>query len=83
MALRYTAIMPLFEYTCADCGKAFEVFMREGVTPVCPSCRSERVEKQLSAFAVGAVSGKPAPMPAGHACGGCPHAGMPGGCGMN
>jgi putative FmdB family regulatory protein len=74
--------MPLFEYTCADCGKRFEVLMRDGVTPACPVCRSERVEKQLSAFAVGASSSAAPPMAAGPACGGCPHAGTPGGCGM-
>jgi putative FmdB family regulatory protein len=74
--------MPLFEYTCADCGRRFEVLMREGVTPVCPACRGGRVEKQLSAFAVGAAASRPSPAPAGHACGGCPHAGAPGGCGM-
>lgn len=80
--MRYTAVMPLYEYNCADCGKGFEVLMRDGVTPVCPSCRSDRVEKQLSAFAVGAAGARPAPAEAGPACGGCPHAGMPGGCGM-
>jgi putative FmdB family regulatory protein len=63
--------MPLYEYTCADCGKRFEVLMREGVTPVCPSCRGERVEKQLSAFAVGAGGPKAPAMPAGGPCAGC------------
>ena len=71
VSLRYTGGMPLFEYTCADCGSRFEVLMREGVTPVCPACRGERVEKQLSAFAVGAGSPKAAPMPAGGPCAGC------------
>jgi putative FmdB family regulatory protein len=69
--VRYTAVMPLFEYTCADCGKSFELLMREGVTPVCPACRGERVEKQLSAFAVGAGAPKASPMPAGGPCAGC------------
>jgi putative FmdB family regulatory protein len=72
--------MPLFEYSCSGCGRRFEMLMREGVVPVCPSCRSERVEKQLSAFAVGASSPKASPMPAGHACGGCAHASGPGAC---
>jgi putative FmdB family regulatory protein len=63
--------MPLFEYTCADCGKRFEMLMRGGVTPVCPSCRSQRVEKQLSAFAVGATGPKAPAMPAGGPCAGC------------
>jgi len=48
--------------------------------PVCPSCRSERVEKQFSAFAVGASAAQASPMPAGHGCGGCAHAGGPGAC---
>ena len=71
--------MPLFEFTCTDCGKRFEILMREGVTPVCPACRGQRVEKQLSAFAVGATSAKAAPMPAGGPCGGCQN---PGACGF-
>jgi len=74
--------MPLFEYTCTDCHTRFEVLMRDGVTPVCPACRGQSVEKQLSAFAVGAAAPGASPGPAGHACGGCPHAGLPGGCGM-
>jgi putative FmdB family regulatory protein len=71
--------MPLYEYACADCGKRFEVLMREGVTPGCPSCRSARVEKQLSAFAVGAGSPKNSPMPAGGPCAGCQN---PAACGL-
>jgi putative FmdB family regulatory protein len=63
--------MPLFEYSCAECGRRFELLMREGVMPVCPACRSEHVEKQFSAFAVGASGAQASPMPAGHACGGC------------
>jgi putative FmdB family regulatory protein len=70
--------MPIFEYSCQGCGTRFEVLMREGVTPVCPKCQSHTVDKQLSAFAVGAGSPKSAPMPAG-GCGGCPNAS---GCGM-
>ena len=63
--------MPLFEYSCTGCGKHFEMLMREGVMPVCPSCRSERVEKQLSAFAVGASAAQASPMPATGPCTGC------------
>jgi putative FmdB family regulatory protein len=63
--------MPLFEFSCAECGRRFETLMREGVIPACPSCRSERVEKQLSAFAVGASSPKASAMPANGPCGGC------------
>jgi putative FmdB family regulatory protein len=72
--------MPLFEFACADCGTRFELLVREGTALACPSCRSARVEKQLSAFAVGAGTSRPAPAAAGPACGSCPHAGQPGGC---
>jgi len=75
--------MPLFEYRCAACGKRFEVLMRRAVTPACPACGSESVEKQLSAFAVGAASPARAAAPSGPSCGGCPHAGPSGGCGLN
>ena len=45
--------------------------MREGVTPVCPSCGGGRVEKQLSAFAVGAGGPEARAIPAGGPCAGC------------
>ena len=63
--------MPLFEYSCTQCGKRFEVLVRAGVTPACPACQSQSVEKQLSVFAVGAAPPKAAPMPAGGPCQGC------------
>ena len=71
--------MPLYEYSCAECDKRFEVLMREGVTPTCPACQSQSVEKQLSTFAVRAMSPKAAPMPSGGPCGGCQN---PGACGF-
>lgn len=80
MGLRYTGVMPLFEFACRDCGTRFEMLMRAGTAPVCPACRSEQVEKQLSVFAVGAVSSKTAPMPAGGPCGSCGHPDGPGAC---
>jgi putative FmdB family regulatory protein len=63
--------MPLYEYSCTSCGKRFEVLMREGVTPTCPACQSQSVEKQFSTYAVGAMSPKAAPMPQGSPCAGC------------
>jgi putative FmdB family regulatory protein len=70
--------MPLYEYTCRGCGKLFEVLMREGITPVCPSFRGEDVEKVFSAFAVGAQSAKSSAMPQAGPCASCPSAGGPG-----
>ena len=45
--------MPLFDYTCADCGKSSELLVRAAQEKVtCPHCGSARVEKQLSLVAV-------------------------------
>jgi len=44
--------MPLFEYECKECGREFEALVLGAEKPVCPSCRSENLEKVFSAFAV-------------------------------
>lgn len=46
--------MPLFEFTCTDCGQNFEELVRsasnvEGVT--CPICNGTEVKKKVSTFA--------------------------------
>ncbi|HSG29292.1 MAG TPA: zinc ribbon domain-containing protein [Candidatus Krumholzibacterium sp.] len=59
--------MPIFEYRCAKCGKAFEELVQSSDTvPPCPHCGSRRTEKQISTFSChssGSGGG-----------GGCPHA---------
>ena len=48
--------MPLFEYTCRDCGERFEELRsaRDEVPgPACPACGSAKVASLLSAFATG------------------------------
>ena len=77
--------MPIFEYSCVECGTRFEKLVRrasetEGLE--CPSCGEKHLRQELSTFAAHAGNGgaKAAPMP-----GGCP-AGMcrtPGLCGRN
>jgi putative FmdB family regulatory protein len=53
--------MPLYEYVCADCSRKFEKLVRRfGEAVDCAHCGSPSVEKQLSTFAVGAVSTGPA-----------------------
>ena len=44
--------MPLHEYECRACGLCFEQLVRGSTTPVCPSCRSEDLERLVSAFGV-------------------------------
>lgn len=45
--------MPLFEYECRECGKHFEALVTEARRPMCPSCKSENLEKLVSVFGVG------------------------------
>ena len=48
--------MPLYEYPCRRCGKAFEMLRRIKDTDndlECPNCHSHKVERQLSTFAAG------------------------------
>jgi putative FmdB family regulatory protein len=40
--------MPIFEYECRACGHEFEVLVRTGDVPACPSCTSQDLKKLLS-----------------------------------
>ncbi|NLH51123.1 MAG: zinc ribbon domain-containing protein [Myxococcales bacterium] len=44
--------MPIYEYTCDDCGHRFEKLVRSAdpAAPACPSCQSAKTHKQLSGF---------------------------------
>jgi putative FmdB family regulatory protein len=75
--------MPLFEYLCQDCGRGFEKIVPRHDSPAdCPHCNSERVEKQLSVFAVAGSSSSSESMSEGTGCGRC-GAAQPGMCGMD
>jgi len=55
--------MPIYEYRCEKCGRTFEELRRmsqsdEGLK--CPYCESERVKRQMSAFATRGGCGAPA-----------------------
>ena len=71
--------MPIFEYTCTSCGHEFETLVRNGDTPDCPDCHSQKLDKKLSVFA--AAGGEPEP--AVGPCGSCGHPGGPGSCALN
>jgi putative FmdB family regulatory protein len=72
--------MPIFEYRCEACGHKFEAILFGQQTPECPSCHTEKLEKQLSTFAVSKGSGATSPE-AG--CGQTNCCRMNGGCELN
>lgn len=58
--------MPLFEFRCPDCTEVVELLVRRDERPPCPRCAGIRLERLISATAVGAAS-RSLPM-----AGGCP-----------
>jgi putative FmdB family regulatory protein len=64
--------MPLYEYICRDCGKAFEVLQRmgEGGDQLrCPGCGRVGADRQLSTFAGHASQGGASTAAATSGCG--------------
>lgn len=67
--------MPVYEFVCASCQRAFERYVKSfGERVTCPACASGDVEKQLSTFAMAGAA--PAGPGGGGCCGG-------GGCGCH
>ncbi|MFZ5969361.1 MAG: FmdB family zinc ribbon protein [Bacillota bacterium] len=67
--------MPIYEYKCDDCGKAFDMLMKMSERDkemVCPDCGSKQVKKQFSTFGVSEKPGGSQPVPpcGGGCCGG-------------
>ncbi len=53
--------MPIYEYKCTKCNRAFSVLQRVGATEkdtVCTECGSNAVTKLLSAFSCSSLEGK-------------------------
>jgi putative FmdB family regulatory protein len=64
--------MPLYEYTCRDCGTFAELLVRFDEQPACPDCGGVHLEKQLSVIAAPASRAGDLPlceMPRGGGCG--------------
>ena len=76
--------MPIFEYACLECNQRFETLVLRSTedAPRCPSCASERLEKQLSVFSVSGGNDSIRSAPPG-ACGSCGEPRGPGSCSMN
>jgi len=73
--------MPIYEYMCRKCNRAFEHLVRSKTEslPPCPKCGGKKIEKQFSSFSARVATGS-APCESLGSCpaGGCPSAG---GCG--
>lgn len=41
-------IIPIYEYSCQDCGHHFEALVRGASQPSCPECESEKLEREFS-----------------------------------
>ncbi len=50
--------MPIYEYTCRDCGHQFEWLVRGEEKPLCPSCGRQHLAKHLSVPAAHVASSK-------------------------
>jgi putative FmdB family regulatory protein len=44
--------VPLFEYECRECHHHFEALVVGARKPICPKCKSEDLDKKVSAFGV-------------------------------
>lgn len=61
--------MPIYEYSCRECGAEFEKLVGPQVTVACPSCASGRVIRRISL--VGIKTGSRAGSAPGGTPGGC------------
>jgi putative FmdB family regulatory protein len=68
--------MPMYEYRCRACGRAFERLVTGGTVVTCPACRSADVTRLLSLFGVRTGSGFASSVGGGCGCGA-------GGCGCH
>ena len=60
--------VPIFAYRCRACGQEFQTLVMSGETPVCKSCESADLEKQLSLIAAPNKGGEDAGSGAASIC---------------
>lgn len=74
--------MPIYEYVCKQCNNQFELLVQGSTPPKCPLCKSRKLEKQLSVFAVNNSTGGSADGDLPEPCRSCNNPAGPGACGM-
>lgn len=54
----YRERMPIYEYECQECDNEFELLILPSTkdTPRCPECKSEKIERTVSRFAMSSES---------------------------
>ena len=64
--------MPIYEYSCRDCGAQFEKLIAAQAAVTCPSCQSAGVIRRISLVGVktGSRAGSAAMTTQGGCCGG-------------
>lgn len=60
--------MPIYEYTCNDCGSEFELLIRGEEKPACPSCGQARLTRALSVPAAHTSGSKEPACPVKNSC---------------
>ncbi len=62
--------MPIYEYSCENCGHEFEYLVRGDEKPCCPACAASRLTKKFSVPAAHTAgsSGPNCPASEGGAC---------------
>lgn len=75
--------MPIYSYICQECSHHFDSLVQGSNIPQCPKCNTRNLEKQLTAFAVGATEGGADFGGGPGACGSCGDPRGPGACSLN
>ena len=44
--------MPIYEYKCQACSHQFELLVRSGTVPACPSCGADQLDRLISLPAI-------------------------------
>ena len=71
--------MPIYEYSCRECGAAFEKLVGMSTVVACPGCASERVTRRISLVGIKIGSRADGGPVASQVSGGC----CGGGCGCH